>query len=182
MSPGSRARCRRTFEDRVLGPFEQASQPRLDLRSTRSKPTPVSPQATHAFGGGPSSKRPSGAGRPFRLLGRPVRDRSLGRPGVPGRRSVRLGGREPCRPQAVLDQGPPGECDGGLRPLPDLARSRFGTRPAPPALFGLFGTYSPWRNAGSGGVSSPGWTRTNNPPVNSRMLCQLSYWGKRGSV
>ena len=27
--------------------------------------------------------------------------------------------------------------------------------------------------------SSPGWTRTNNPPVNSRMLCQLSY---RGSV
>src|SRR5512146_457802 len=27
--------------------------------------------------------------------------------------------------------------------------------------------------------SSPGWTRTNNPPINSRMLCQLSY---RGSV
>ena len=24
---------------------------------------------------------------------------------------------------------------------------------------------------------SPGWTRTNNPPVNSRMLCQLSYRG-----
>ena len=23
----------------------------------------------------------------------------------------------------------------------------------------------------------PGWTRTNNPPVNSRMLCQLSYRG-----
>ena len=22
---------------------------------------------------------------------------------------------------------------------------------------------------------SSGWTRTNNPPVNSRMLCQLSY-------
>jgi hypothetical protein len=31
-------------------------------------------------------------------------------------------------------------------------------------------------------LSSPGWTRTNNPPVNSRMLCQLSYWGKRASV
>src|SRR5204863_2839055 len=30
--------------------------------------------------------------------------------------------------------------------------------------------------------SSPGWTRTNNPPVNSRMLCQLSYWGKRRLV
>jgi hypothetical protein len=32
------------------------------------------------------------------------------------------------------------------------------------------------------GSSSPGWTRTNNPPVNSRMLCQLSYWGRRASV
>src|SRR6476661_6426639 len=29
-------------------------------------------------------------------------------------------------------------------------------------------------------VSSPGWTRTNNPPVNSRMLCQLSYRGIGG--
>src|SRR5207302_10546245 len=27
------------------------------------------------------------------------------------------------------------------------------------------------------GRDSPGWTRTNNPPVNSRMLCQLSYRG-----
>ncbi len=27
--------------------------------------------------------------------------------------------------------------------------------------------------------SSPGWTRTNNPPVNSRMLCQLSYRGRQ---
>src|SRR6478752_414156 len=26
---------------------------------------------------------------------------------------------------------------------------------------------------------SPGWTRTNNPPINSRMLCQLSYRGSR---
>src|SRR5919112_2638984 len=25
--------------------------------------------------------------------------------------------------------------------------------------------------------SSPGWTRTSNPSVNSRMLCQLSYRG-----
>jgi hypothetical protein len=24
---------------------------------------------------------------------------------------------------------------------------------------------------------SPGWTRTSNPSVNSRMLCQLSYRG-----
>ena len=26
---------------------------------------------------------------------------------------------------------------------------------------------------------SPGWTRTNNPSVNSRMLCQLSYRGRQ---
>lgn len=26
-------------------------------------------------------------------------------------------------------------------------------------------------------VSSPNWTRTNNPSINSRMLCQLSYGG-----
>ena len=29
--------------------------------------------------------------------------------------------------------------------------------------------------------SSPGWTRTNNPSVNSRMLCQLSYRGRSGA-
>ena len=28
-------------------------------------------------------------------------------------------------------------------------------------------------------LSSRGWTRTNNPPVNSRMLCQLSYAGRQ---
>src|SRR4051812_14204555 len=27
------------------------------------------------------------------------------------------------------------------------------------------------------GFCSPAWTRTKNPPVNSRMLCQLSYRG-----
>src|SRR5712691_5875561 len=30
--------------------------------------------------------------------------------------------------------------------------------------------------------SSPGWTRTNNPPVNSRMLCQLSYRGLAAAI
>ena len=30
--------------------------------------------------------------------------------------------------------------------------------------------------------SSPGWTRTNNPPVNSRMLCQLSYRGSAAAI
>ena len=31
-------------------------------------------------------------------------------------------------------------------------------------------------------LCSPGWTRTNNPPVNSRMLCQLSYRGSCGDT
>jgi hypothetical protein len=30
--------------------------------------------------------------------------------------------------------------------------------------------------------SSPGWTRTNNPSVNSRMLCQLSYRGRQRAL
>ena len=29
-------------------------------------------------------------------------------------------------------------------------------------------------------ICSPGWTRTTNPSVNSRMLCQLSYRGLLG--
>src|SRR5699024_5280522 len=29
--------------------------------------------------------------------------------------------------------------------------------------------------------SSPGWARTSDPSINSRMLCQLSYGGKRRS-
>ena len=30
------------------------------------------------------------------------------------------------------------------------------------------------------GLCSPDWTRTNNPAINSRMLCQLSYGGRAG--
>jgi hypothetical protein len=30
------------------------------------------------------------------------------------------------------------------------------------------------------GFCSSGWTRTNNPAINSRMLCQLSYGGPFG--
>src|SRR5215204_1860139 len=46
----------------------------------------------------------------------------------------------------------------------------------PPARFCLLGDYGQPAFAGLS-CSSPGWTRTNNPPVNSRMLCQLSYRG-----
>jgi hypothetical protein len=35
----------------------------------------------------------------------------------------------------------------------------------------------PWRETRVVPPSSPGWTRTSNPSVNSRMLCQLSYRG-----
>jgi len=31
----------------------------------------------------------------------------------------------------------------------------------------------------TGAFSSPDWTRTSNPSINSRMLCQLSYGGLR---
>src|SRR5215210_3395483 len=36
----------------------------------------------------------------------------------------------------------------------------------------------PWRETRVVPPGSPGWTRTSNPSVNSRMLCQLSYRGK----
>jgi hypothetical protein len=35
----------------------------------------------------------------------------------------------------------------------------------------------PWRETRVVPPGSPGWTRTSNPSVNSRMLCQLSYRG-----
>src|SRR5829696_940860 len=35
----------------------------------------------------------------------------------------------------------------------------------------------PWRVTWPAPPGSPGWTRTSNPSVNSRMLCQLSYRG-----
>src|SRR5690606_7094410 len=35
-----------------------------------------------------------------------------------------------------------------------------------------------FRSAGAFSQRSPGWTRTNNLPVNSRLLCQLSYRGR----
>ncbi len=31
-------------------------------------------------------------------------------------------------------------------------------------------------------LCSPDWTRTNNPAINSRMLCQLSYGGSAGAT
>src|SRR6187200_197300 len=35
-----------------------------------------------------------------------------------------------------------------------------------------------FRSSGASWGCSPGWTRTNNLPINSRLLCQLSYRGK----
>ena len=58
-----------------------------------------------------------------------------------------------------------------------------GTGPAPPApslpsAAPLTHGFKPFPCVQKG-RSSPGWTRTNNPPVNSRMLCQLSYRGRQ---
>src|SRR5688572_12699023 len=52
------------------------------------------------------------------------------------------------------------------RPATKLLRLQWLKRPA---------THRDSRSARA--FDSPGWTRTNNPPVNSRMLCQLSYRG-----
>ncbi len=37
-----------------------------------------------------------------------------------------------------------------------------------------------WRTGLTWRSCSPDWTRTNNPAINSRMLCQLSYGGRAG--
>jgi hypothetical protein len=37
-------------------------------------------------------------------------------------------------------------------------------------------------HASDQGFCSPDWTRTNNPAINSRMLCQLSYGGSAGAT
>ena len=57
------------------------------------------------------------------------------------------------------------------------ADDRIGMRimQCPPSLWGncMYGV----RRDRKAELSSPGWTRTNNRPINSRMLCQLSYGG-----
>ncbi len=40
----------------------------------------------------------------------------------------------------------------------------------------LLGTKKPGHKTGLS-ICSPDWTRTSNPSINSRMLCQLSYGG-----
>jgi hypothetical protein len=63
--------------------------------------------------------------------------------------------------------------DGALR-LPGQPGSKSGSKESAPNgapfIFGLR----------KGVENSPAWTRTKNPSVNSRMLCQLSYRGKLG--
>jgi hypothetical protein len=43
-----------------------------------------------------------------------------------------------------------------------------------------FGVESEWSRLADLELCSPDWTRTNNPAINSRMLCQLSYGGRAG--
>ena len=68
-------------------------------------------------------------------------------------------------------RGPPASGSGPRTP-PRSRCSRWAGAPDP-------GTAASTSNGPREGpvFCSPGWTRTNNPPVNSRMLCQLSYRG-----
>ena len=73
----------------------------------------------------------------------------------------------------------PGAAERGeARTFAGLSGTKSGTKwpPAPPPLDDESSVLA--------GLSSysPGWTRTNNPPVNSRMLCQLSYRGTAVAV
>ena len=77
----------------------------------------------------------------------------------------------------------------------DCRNSRSRSGPASPGLAGparcwsrgRSRTWSPardrvrraWGITSSKVVSAGSWTRTSNPPVNSRMLCQLSYRGRQ---
>jgi hypothetical protein len=84
--------------------------------------------------------------------------------------------RSRCQPTAVTPAGSSAVCPSGAARL-----GRRNVMPRPKAGRPGERCFSGTRIAASS--SSPGWTRTNNPPVNSRMLCQLSYWGKqRGLV
>jgi hypothetical protein len=44
------------------------------------------------------------------------------------------------------------------------------------------GAAGPAEQAAELELCSPDWTRTNNPAINSRMLCQLSYGGRAGTT
>ena len=66
------------------------------------------------------------------------------------------------------------------------SRSNCSSTAVKTATLGMTSVTKRGRDAKAGtyfqGLSSPGWTRTNNPPVNSRMLCQLSYRGSAAAA
>ena len=65
----------------------------------------------------------------------------------------------------------------GSRPSPTSQRSGLGMRLSVAAY-----RTARKRRLKNDSFNSPGWTRTNNPPVNSRMLCQLSYRGSAAAI
>ena len=78
--------------------------------------------------------------------------------------------------QAYIDGLGLGELRPGRVPRGHVAR------PTGQRLGVAHGAGSRCSRCGTASSCSPGWTRTNNPPVNSRMLCQLSYRGSCGAI
>ena len=141
--------------------------------------------------GGP--RRPRACKRRAREASQGAHNRRHGRADIP-RREANIGGNWPqrqTRPRSYrLDA-----VYGGARVDPNARAGRARTKTRQTARCRSRRTTQQARPASARGTptryaspscalspSSPGWTRTNNPPVNSRMLCQLSYWGKRASV
>ena len=98
-----------------------------------------------------------------RRRGRARRDGETG----DGERDSRGGADEQGRGVPELHDDSLGGRDSSECPTNRRRKSHPGQAETPPET----------SQTGLGG--SPGWTRTNNPPVNSRMLCQLSYRGWR---
>src|SRR6266496_4899505 len=113
--------------------------------------------------------RPLPPPRPRRLRGRVAADRSHPQPAQTLARRPHSG-----------NKGDPGTARRLTRPTPTApTRSENPADPSTSARTIENPRSEALCNSLSAGLSvySPGWTRTNNPPVNSRMLCQLSYRG-----
>ena len=78
------------------------------------------------------------------------------------------------------DRGSPAHIGGGRDARVPRKAVRIRQDPAGDTHRGLASVSPPFKPAGRKSGSS-GWTRTNNPSVNSRLLCRLSYRGSAGA-
>jgi hypothetical protein len=124
---------------------------------------------------------------PRRARGRGVRPPARGRMGARAPPDVRRLPRARARQVRRRVSAAPWSAHSAGRDR-DRARPAAASGHAAPAGALTTRRCAPYPRAGRGtrtkedGRSSPGWTRTNNPPVNSRMLCQLSYRGTARAV